>query len=136
MKMIKMKKRKYWMLFIVVVLIIGGAILLLRGFSGEDNWIKDSRGVYIKHGNPSSTPDYVLQQQEAINCSLDKFDNFTEEENSQCLGTCEDYAVDIVYVPRNEEDDLIENQCEDYRNGNVSHFIELNNENGEIVRIV
>ena len=32
----------------------------------EDDWIKNSQGVWIKHGNPSSTPDEVLKQQDAI----------------------------------------------------------------------
>ncbi len=66
---------------------------------------------------------------------MEKFNNFTEEKNSQCLGTCGDYAVDIVHVPRTEGDNLIENQCEDYKTGKVNHFIELD-KNGEIVRIV
>jgi len=135
-----MKKRKYWALVLAIIIIVVGILLLIRGLSGEDSWIKDSRGIYVKHGNPSSTPDYVLEQKEMINCSNYLFGKAAMSSvvqlNSQCLGTCEDYAVDIVHVLRNEEDDLVENQCEDYKNGNVSHFIELNNENGEIVRIV
>jgi hypothetical protein len=134
------KVKKYLALFIAIALITGGIFLLMRGLSGEDSWIKDSRGVYVKHGNPSSIPDYVLQQQEVINCSNYLFERAAMSSivqlNSQCLGKCEDYAVDIVHVPRNEEDDLTENQCEEYRNESVSHFIELNKENGEIVRIV
>jgi len=66
--------------------------------------------------------------------------------NSQCLGVIEvpnddcdnsdyEYAVDIVHVPRTQEDNLAENQCEAYRNKSVSHFIELDKE-GNVVRIV
>ncbi len=59
--------------------------------------------------------------------------------NSQCLGTIEvdneKYVVDIVHVPRTEEDNLPENQCEDFRTGKVKHFIELD-KNGKVVRIV
>jgi len=54
---------------------------------------------------------------------------------SQCLGNCGDYAVDVVHVPRNEVDNKIENQCEDYRSGKARQFIELDQE-GNIVRIV
>lgn len=126
--------KKYFIFIIIVALLMLTIIfLVLRG--NEDNWIKDSRGVWIKHGNPSETPNAVLQQQEAINCSLEKFDNFTEEINSQCLGVCGNYAVDIVHVPRTGEDNLIENQCEEYGSGGVNHFIELNR-NGDIVRII
>jgi len=51
------------------------------------------------------------------------------------LGVVGNYAVDIVHVPRSEEDNLIENQCEAYRNGEVNHFIELDKD-GEIIRII
>ncbi len=54
---------------------------------------------------------------------------------SQCLGVCGNYAVDIVNVPRNNEDNKKENQCEDYRIGKVSHFIKLDKD-GNIFRIV
>jgi len=61
------------------------------------------------------------------------------EFSSQCLGTIYvngiGYVVDIVHVPRSKEDNKIENQCQDYREGKVSHFIELD-KNGEIVRII
>ena len=120
-------------LIIVVVLIVG--LLFLRG--SEDSWIKDSRGVYIKHGNPSQTPDYVVEQQKIVNCSLDLYGKAGDEGmnfSSQCLGACGDYAVDIVSVPRTADDDKPENQCADFREGKVKHFIELDKD-GEIVRI-
>ena len=128
--------KKIYLIFIVIAILIVGWIFVRFVIGGnEDDWIKDSRGVYVKHGNPAETPDYVLEQQEAINCALGKFSDFAGEKNSQCLGTCWDYAVDIVHVPRTEEDNLIENQCVDYREGIASHFIELDKNKG-IVRIV
>ena len=103
---------------------------------GEDSWIKDSRGVYIKHGVPSVIPDYVLEQQNAISCAGGLYNQKKGEMNfnSQCLGTCGDFAVDIIHVPRNSEDDKIENQCLYFRSGKVGHFIELD-KNGKIVRV-
>lgn len=132
-----MKKKFVLLIGIIVFFIILFFAFTRTGFDlkGEDFWIKDSRGVWVMHGNPSETPDYVFEQQEIITCALDKFNNFSDEKNSQCLGTCENYAVDIVHVPRSSEDDLKENQCEDYVDGRVSNFIELD-ENGNIVRIV
>lgn len=56
------------------------------------------------------------------------------EFNSQCLGTCSNYAVDIVHVPRTIEDEKPENQCTALRQGKLRHFIELD-KNGNIVRI-
>jgi hypothetical protein len=131
----KIKKSYIIIGIIVLLLIIGWIFMRFVIGRNEDSWIKDSRGIYVKHGNPSETPDYVLEQEEAINCALDKFGNFIEEKNSQCLGTCGNYAVDIVHVPRTEEDNKIENQCNAYASGQISQFIELD-KTGEIVRIV
>lgn len=128
-------KNLYLVLIIIEIILISWIFVRFVIGGSEDSWSKDERGMYIKHGSPSETPDYVLEQQEVIKCALEKFENFVEEKNSQCLGTCRGYAVDMVHVPRSEEDNQIENQCEDYRNGNVSHFIELDND-GNIVRIV
>ena len=71
--------------------------------------------------------------------------------SSQCLGSIvvtegipffkwfsknvTEYVVDIVHAPRDDEDNLLENQCEDYRAGKVKHFIELDKD-GKIVRVV
>jgi len=55
-------------IIVITFILILAAVAILRLFfnGGEDNWIKDERGVYVKHGNPSSTPDYVQEQQTAI----------------------------------------------------------------------
>ena len=117
-------------LFLIIVWVSARFII-----GGEDSWIKDERGVYVKHGNPSETPGYVVWQQVTIICAYDLFDNMTEEKSSQCLGNCGDYAIDLVHVPRLAEDDLQENQCPDYGTGFVTHFIELD-KNRKIVRII
>ena len=132
-----MKIKKIYLIIGIVILLLIAGWIFVRFVIGrdEDSWIKDEKGIYVKHGNPSETPAYVAWQQAAIACASDLFNNMTEEANSQCLGTCGNYAVDIVHVPRTEEDNLAENQCEDYGSGIVTHFIELD-KNGEIVRIV
>ena len=131
-------KKTYIILIVILVLVIGFLMIFRVGFTGgEDSWIKDDKGVYVKHGAPSGTPDYVLEQQNAITCATDLYKSSKAEGmefNSQCLGSCGDFAVDVVHVPRTGEDDQVENQCSAYRNGSVHSFIELNSE-GEIVRI-
>lgn len=135
MKIKKEAKKIYIIIGIAVLIIVGWLFVRFVMGGSEDTWIKDSSGVWIKHGNPSEIPNYVLEQEEIMNCAVGKFDDFTEEINSQCLGLCGTYAVDLVHVPRNAEDNLAENQCSDYNNGIVQHFIELDNQ-GNIVRIV
>ena len=100
--------------------------------------IKNEKGIYVKHGNPSQIPDDALKQQDLINKTLKLY----QQENlkgieffSQCLGVIDGYAIDVVHVPRIEEDNLAENQCDSFRSREVLHFIEID-QNGNIVRIV
>lgn len=125
-------KKRYWVAGIFLLIILG-IFLFFR--MQEDGWIRDSRGIWIQHGNSTSIPEDVLTQQHLISCANYLFDNFNQTKNSQCLGTCDNYAVDLVHVPRTAEDNLPENQCPDYLNAKVTHIIELD-KNGEIVRIV
>jgi len=132
---IKRIHRKYLIIFAVFLIVIG--FFLIFRIGGEDSWIKDSRGVWIKHGNPANTPDYVDKQQRTIECAGVLYEKAKEsgmEFSSQCLGVCGDYAVDIIHVPRNAEDNKPENQCEAFRNKEVSNFIELD-EKGDVVKI-
>jgi len=127
-------KKLYFIISILLVL----AVIFLYFRINEDNWIKDEKGIYVKHGNPSETPDYVLGQQKAIAQALTFYNtakNGGVEFSSQCLGSFDDYAFDIVHVPRISEDNLPENQCEDYKEGLVKHFIELDKE-GNIIRVM
>ena len=131
-------KKIYLIVICILILIIGWLFVRFIIGGDEDNWIKDERGIYVKHGNPFETPIYVTEQQDAVSCALGLYDtekNKGSEFNSQCLGTCGDYAIEIVHVPRTNEDNLVENQCSDFRESKVSKFIELGAD-GNIVRIM
>ncbi|MEM2722558.1 MAG: hypothetical protein QXF30_05255 [Thermoplasmata archaeon] len=50
---------------------------------------------------------------------------------SQCLSDLyewriDDWVCDIASWPREEIDNLYENQCKNYREGKANHFVELN----------
>ncbi len=47
-----------------------------------------------------------------------------------------DWVCDVVHVPRNDIDNLEENQCSEFRNGNANHFVEVSNTDCEFVRKV
>lgn len=122
---------------VIISFVLAGIALFIFLRGNEDNWIKDSKGIWIKHGNPVNTPGFVKQQQDAILCANDLYSQAKEnwmEFNSQCLGACGNYSVDIVHVPRNSWDDSSENQCSDYPKI-TPHFIELDKD-GKIVRVV
>ncbi|MDP7282321.1 MAG: hypothetical protein QF475_01640 [Candidatus Undinarchaeales archaeon] len=42
--------------------------------------------------------------------------------------TVDDWVCDIAHNPRTDVDDQPENQCEEYRNGNANHFVEVDTE--------
>jgi hypothetical protein len=134
-------KKKLALIIGIFIIIILGIVFIFRVFTGEDSWIKDEKGRWIMHGNPANIPDEVKEQKDVISCASELYAAESLKNatfSSQCLGICnfgEGYAVDIVHVPRTSEDNLQENQCADYREGKVKHFIELNSQ-GNIVRIV
>lgn len=128
---------KLQVLCIIVGIVIGFFIFRVFAGGSEDNWIKDSKGVYVPHGHPASVPDNVRKQHDALDCVLKLYLNNKTESgyNSECLGECMDYAVDVVNVPRSVEDDLKENQCASYLNGEVKNFIEIDGK-GNVMRVV
>lgn len=127
------------LLSILVLLALIVVIVMVKLFfnGGEDNWIRQDNGIWIRHGNSSEMPIYVQNQFNAVSCA---FVLYTKERisgkaiDSQCLGNCGEYAIDIISVPRSESDDLIENQCADFVNGKTTRFIELDKE-GKILRV-
>ena len=55
-------------IILIILIVITVGLMILRG--DEDDWIQDSRGVWIKHGQPSKIPEYVLEQQGLIDSAL------------------------------------------------------------------
>lgn len=123
----------------MVILLIVAAIIAVRG--NEDNWIKDSRGVWVKHGNPANTPAEVTKQQDLIDQAMQIYSKVVDEkvnlDSGPCLGVIksnQDWVVDIVHNPRTDADNLPDNQCEIYRRGEAHHFIELD-ALGNVIRV-
>jgi hypothetical protein len=51
-----------------------------------------------------------------------------------CLGViAPGWVVDVAHSPRRPVDDLPQNQCAAYRNGEASHFVELD-PSGRLIR--
>lgn len=46
-----------------------------------------------------------------------------------------DWCVDVAHSPREEVDNLPQNQCSSWRSGQVHHFVELDPE-GNVIRAV
>jgi hypothetical protein len=57
-----------------------------------------------------------------------------EMSRGPCLGVIkEGWVADVAHDPRQDADDDPANQCEAYRSGEASHFVELD-PNGEFIR--
>lgn len=128
---------------IVVLVIVAFAYYYFADYTpapvNEDGWIKGANGVWVKSGNPSETPNFVVQQQDAIKCGERLYrvqkPSGAYEYTSECLGKCGDYAVDIVHVPRTKADDLKNFQCLAYLNGDVKNLIEMDKD-GNVVKVL
>lgn len=46
-----------------------------------------------------------------------------------------DWCVDVAHSPREEIDNLPQNQCQSWRDGRVHHFVELDPE-GNVIRAI
>jgi hypothetical protein len=51
-------------IILLLIFILGLSYIVLR--MDEDSWIKDSKGVWVKHGNPSKTPNEIKEQSYVI----------------------------------------------------------------------
>lgn len=135
-----MKNTKKAFLSGLVIIILGFIVLVaIRLFTPEDTWIKDKRGVWVKHGTPKETPAEVAEQQKLIDIALEKYyilkNSGADLSAGPCLGLiADDWVADIAHDPRKDVDNLPQNQCSEYRQGKVKHFIELS-EQGEIIKI-
>jgi hypothetical protein len=122
---------------VVFIIIVVSVIILFRG--NEDSWIKDERGIWVEHGKPKEKPSEVSIQEELIQKAKallsEEKETGTDLSNGPCLGrVADDWVVDIAHNPREAIDDKLENQCVDFNNGDVHHFIEID-QNGEVIEI-
>lgn len=62
----------------------------------------------------------------ALNLYIQKKQEGVDMTSGPCLGkVADDWVLDIAHKPRQAVDDKPENQCQDFINGKVKHFIEL-----------
>ncbi|OGD88425.1 hypothetical protein A3J17_03825 [Candidatus Curtissbacteria bacterium RIFCSPLOWO2_02_FULL_40_11] len=76
--------------------------------------------------------DEILKN--ALNLYSQKKQEGQDFSSGPCLGQiAEDWVLDIAHNPRLEVDDKPQNQCADFREGRVKHFIELDPE-GKLIK--
>jgi len=107
-------------------------------------WTKDSRGVWIKQGIPLRTPDYVSEQQKAIEDALKLYeakvmagiDFHMFNSDRQYLGNSSDgkYGIFVVWTPGDGTVDM-------QRYSNLDSFVNLKqfillDRDGNVVKVI
>ena len=111
-------------LFILVLIFIGGVSAVVILFHDK---------------NTPSQKDLVIETHKAVAQAKILFRvrlaGGVDMENGPCLSDdfMPDWVVDVVHTPRNEVDNLPDNQCPSFRSGKTTHFVELDT-SGNLVR--
>jgi hypothetical protein len=96
--------------------------LVIAGCGGDDD------------ASSSETDQAVATAMDAYDAAKDKGLDFA---SGPCIAEqlpgLDDWVADIAHDPREDVDDQAENQCQRYRDGEASHFVELTPE-GELIR--
>jgi hypothetical protein len=101
--------------------IVVAALLAVAGCGGDD-------------ASPSEQDQAVSSAMDAYHAAKAKGVDFS---SGPCIAEqlpgLDDWVADVAHDPREDVDDEEENQCQRYRDGEASHFVELTPE-GELIR--
>ena len=111
----------FLILALAFVIIVAGITLLSNVDFQKDYITKDEISTAVNQARYL----YQLRKEEGL--------NFSE---GPCLTNAlmPGWVVDIVHNPRQEIDDLTQNQCAAYKEGRAEHFVELDLD-GNLVRV-
>lgn len=113
------------------------SVSLLAANTGQ--WVKSDIGLWVKVGDPRTTPAVVVEQQIMLLAAQALYQEANGSNQNLAYGPClgligDDWVVDIAHDPRIELDELVNNQCPELRDGTANHFVELNPD-GNLIHI-
>ncbi len=118
--------KKLPILLVAIIIAIFLAIAYLAFFQKQAVAPTDLSKI-VKQSSPSPSPkvaDEILKN--ALNLYAAKKQAGVDMSQGPCLGkVADDWVLDIAHNPRQPVDDKPPNQCADFREGRVHHFIEL-----------
>lgn len=120
---------------IIIFLIIFSTLIFFISRKEEDKTVVTSADQTVQSSPQPSVPDIDAEiLKNALNVYIEKRVDGVDLKDGPCLGMiADDWVLDIVHDPRTPVDDLVENQCEEFREGQVHHFIELD-PSGQLIR--
>lgn len=115
------KKLLFWIVFAVIIATSFGVIFFQR----DPTYIY-KQGTSTEYDNAVSTALKVFKEQT----------RGMDLSNGPCLTNdlIPNWVADIVHNPREQVDNLSENQCPAYLEGRAKHFVELD-QKGNIIRV-
>lgn len=116
---------KNLLLLLLVLVVISGAALFTILTQGQKQGYKP--GVSLENDKAVGQAKVLYSQKKAQGVDFS---------TGPCLSNdlLPNWVVDIVHNPRQKIDDLPENQCQAFREGRASHFVELDLD-GTLVRV-
>ena len=129
-----MKNKQYMILiFLIIILLLFGCtktqVNSTQPSELNKNQPNESNNNQQEELNPTQPSELSATDLEnkCINLCKINLDKGINLSNGPCLGLiATDWVCDVAHSPRQEIDNLIENTCEDFANGNANHFIEVN----------
>lgn len=126
--------RKFLLLLLLLALLITGAYRLDYG---------PTRNIIARMMDMIAKPDaYILNNKSiALRQSRELVDEAIARGDDLSAGPClasfvvPGWSLDIVHIPRSEEDDLVKNQCSVFLSGETAHLIEYD-EYGNFIQII
>jgi hypothetical protein len=133
--MSKVKKKLPALLIIISLVALLSAVYLALGHKKVDAPTQNQPQTQESQTSPTpkfAGTDDILKN--ALNLYLEKKREGTDMENGPCLGKiADDWVLDIAHNPRQPGDNKPQNQCQDFIEGKVHHFIELDPD-GKLIR--
>jgi hypothetical protein len=122
--------------FVVLALVLA---VLLFGCTQQYSSSQQDSSSFLTSPLKVGSGGFTTTQKNAIDlcvasCSS-AIANHTDLINGPCLGVIQDdWVCDVAHSPRQAVDNLLENQCADYRTGNAHHFVEVD-ENCNVITV-
>ena len=95
-----MIKQKTWLIAgIAIVIVLAAVLFILR--SPEDSWIKDSKGICVKHGNPTSyggCSQYGIDNNCKLNLNQSEKDEIFSLEEINLAGNMSSNIIDAGWT--------------------------------------
>ena len=101
---------KFLILFLIVIVLVSGC---------------------AENPKPTGLQELTIDQKAAQNCIYLCKSSKEDLSNGPCLSdnnsnwTVSDWVCDVAHLPRQNVDNLPENQCSDFREGRAHHFVEV-----------